>query len=268
MRACPWRKGSDADFGLRRGFTLIELLVVIAVIAILAAMLLPALLRAKDQAHSVRCKSNLHQMAVALHGYVEDSKVYPLDGLDIETTDRIIDITWADFLYPYYPLRWTNTAYHCPAYKGAITLPVQGFFGSYGYNVAGVVVGNVFIPGGEPPLGLGYSEIRIAPLPPVPVKDSAVLVPSQLLAFGDSKIWVLSGWYDEFGHGRAGSSELRSGLFEAWPAQIYPLRHGKNYNVAFCDAHVEGVRPTTLFNPRKTAVLWNTDHQPHPEVWR
>jgi prepilin-type N-terminal cleavage/methylation domain-containing protein len=49
-----------------RGFTLIELLIVVAIIALLAALLLPALGRAKDAARLVRCKSNEHQLGVAL----------------------------------------------------------------------------------------------------------------------------------------------------------------------------------------------------------
>ena len=69
----------------RRGFSLVELMVVIAIVSILVAMLIPAVQKAREAAANVQCKSNLHQLGVALHNYAVSFNQNLPPGLNLAT---------------------------------------------------------------------------------------------------------------------------------------------------------------------------------------
>ena len=110
---------------------------VIAIIGILAALLLPALSKAQAQARSTSCKNKLRQMGLALQMYVQESQgkyPYSLSPADSPGDNaqvpanalRIYNRFWFAKLEAYYPVQWTNAAYHCPGYRGPITGVVIG----------------------------------------------------------------------------------------------------------------------------------------------
>jgi prepilin-type processing-associated H-X9-DG protein len=253
---------------------LIELLVVIAIIGILAALLLPVLSTAKACAYSSTCKNHLRQMGLALKMYVDEHHSRypyylgppgPAYGDGVGQKGKAIGLVyWSSKLSPYYSMNWTNRAGHCPGYKVAITGPAfvsEGAVdrqGSYAYNVRGGVVL-------EDSYAKAHEHFGLGPIPywfdaPPAVSEAQVKVPAEMLAIAESKLVRT-----EDHPSSNGVDILYCGVF--WGESFYPERHGKNYNVLFCDGHVSAMSPWLLFNPTNSASMWNYDHEPHPELW-
>ena len=92
---------------LRRGFTLIELLVVIAIIAILVALLLPAVQQVREAARKSQCQDHLHNIAVALANYEGSLGIFPpgvippIGAPTTQATARYDGWAWGAFLLPF-----------------------------------------------------------------------------------------------------------------------------------------------------------------------
>ena len=284
-----------------KAFTLTELLVVLAVMAILVALLLPALSQAKSTAQTVKCANNLRQVGVAIHMYMADYSILPpfSDGRKASLSSGIF---WYDYLARYTASQWSDPLYRCPTYQGLVARGDEGgtayatgpriSMGSYGYNgtgVSSVTKQPEVHSSGQ--LGLG-GTFRFTPDSEpfdnlTPLSDSEIHSPSDMIALGDAILTsfvptalrpnqkTVNGldcltWVD----GRP----LVSGVWQVtWtsgtgsdtnkPLRAMANRHRGRFNIAFCDGHNEAFSPSMLFATNDAALCrWNNDHKPHREL--
>lgn len=279
----------------RGAFTLVELLVVISLIGILASLLLGSIGRAKVAADTAICRSNLRQFGIASRMYLDDFHCYPaarnpLDPLFLFEPYVNARIPGSDS-GKYQPGR---SVWVCPSYQrlGLATDRARYAY-SYGYNYQGAVSGP---PGG---LGLAWTGATIDSGDPYPpVREEEVLVPVDMIEFGDAALgldlavladagstvapvagtcvlgygvngaWanydILAGLTDE-PPAQPLYSFQANGSYDALITQLYRRRHGGRWNIGFCDGHVESLRPQDVFDTTKDEQMrrWNRDHQPH-----
>jgi prepilin-type N-terminal cleavage/methylation domain-containing protein/prepilin-type processing-associated H-X9-DG protein len=232
----------------RSGFTLIELLVVIAIIAILAAMLLPALARAKEKGRQTACLSNMRQIGLATMMYTQDHQDFLPYGYAYTWPGQQQLFWWQDLVRPYIQ---TELIYNCASAK-----PHNIWTDRRPPGTPNPLI-NDYIPnaqGGADAASGKTAWIR-ANGPFVNNWDnpsrrlSAVEDPTGTIAICDARqfeIWRLEqvdAWYNAgFGPAFTGSNPDKKNEQQGHVAK----RHNKGFNSSFCDGHAEFIKKSTL----------------------
>jgi len=253
------RSKPKAKIESRSAFSLTELVVVLGVIAILIALLLPALFRARSRAQQIQCVSNLHQLGIGLNTFLANNHGYPIFAAGTNEGYPARDKFWFGQLERVgLGIAKPETNYYqkgvwlCPTAKSAhpsqITDRTQVAY--YGYN------NDLWYRNHDPanPNLLGL-EGHYDPMTRTfqPIAESEVAAPSDMMAIGDS-------------------FELNT-VFNRQSVAVFEqlgnilTRHQDNGNVAFCDGHVESPTVNFLFDDTSDTALrrWNRDDLPHRE---